>query len=52
MGLQTKLLDLTTSELAQKSPCAFGTFCIIKDGKILSHHPISNSRFQNIIKKA
>jgi hypothetical protein len=51
MGLQTKLLDLTTSELAQQSPCAFGTFCIINDGVILSHHPISNTRFQNIMKK-
>ncbi|MCW4000018.1 MAG: YoaP domain-containing protein [Candidatus Bathyarchaeota archaeon] len=52
MGLKTKLLDFDTAESAQQSPCAFGTFCIIKDGKILSHHPISNTRFENIIKKA
>jgi len=51
MGMQPKLLDLTTAESAQNSPCAFGPFCIIQDGKILSHHPISNTRFENIIKK-
>jgi predicted GNAT family acetyltransferase len=49
MGLNAKLLDLTTAEAAQQSPCAFGTFCIINNGKILSHHPISNTRFENIM---
>lgn len=51
MGMEPKLLDFTDAESAQKSPCAFGTFCIIQDGKILSHHPISNGRFENIVKK-
>ena len=50
LGLKTNLIDLATSELAQRSPCAFGTFCIIYNGKILSHHPISNTRFENIMK--
>jgi len=35
---------------SQQSPCAFETFCIIFKGKILSHHPISNTRFENIMK--
>ena len=51
MGLPAKLVDLADAESAQKSPCAFGTFCIINDGKILCHHPISNTRFQNIMEK-
>jgi hypothetical protein len=51
MGIKANLIDLNTAEAAQKSPCAFGTFCIIYNGKIISHHPISNTRFQNIIKK-
>ena len=51
MGLNAKLLDLTTAEAAQQSPCAFGTFCIINNGEILSHHPISNTRFENIMKQ-
>ncbi len=50
LGLKTNLIDLATSELAKRSPCAFGTFCIIYNGKILSYHPISNTRFENIMK--
>ena len=50
LNLNPKLIDLTDAESAQKSPCAFGTFCIVYNGKILSHHPISNGRFENIMK--
>lgn len=49
MHLESTLVELEDAESAQNSPCAFGTFCIINDGKIISHHPISNTRFQNII---
>lgn len=51
IGIQAKLVDLKDFLAAQGSPCAFGTFCIIYNGKIISHHPISNTRFQNIINK-
>jgi len=51
MGIKANLIELKTAEAAQKSPCAFGTFCIIYNGKIISHHPISNTRFQNIMEK-
>ncbi len=51
MGIKANLVDLKDAESAQKTPCAFGTFCIIYNGKILSHHPISNGRFENIMKK-
>jgi YoaP-like len=51
MRIPVRLIDLTHHELAQNSPCAFGTFCIIYNGKIISHHPISNSRFKNIMQK-
>ena len=50
-GLKTNLVDLKNSDAVQRSPCAFGTFCIIHDGEIISHHPISNTRFENIMKK-
>ena len=45
------LVDLVDSSEVQDSPCPFGSFCIILDGEILSHHPISNTRFENIINK-
>lgn len=50
MNLDTRLIELDDAESAQRSPCAFGTFCIINNGVILSHHPISNTRFENIMK--
>ncbi len=50
-NLKPKLVDLKNSIAVQNSPCAFGTFCIIYNGRIISHHPISNTRFENIMKK-
>lgn len=50
MGLSVSLIELESAEAAQSSPCPFGTFCIVNDGKVISHHPISNTRFENIMK--
>jgi hypothetical protein len=50
-NLKAKLIDLNESTSAQNIPCAFGTFCIIYDGEVISHHPISNTRFENIMSK-
>ena len=50
-NLQPELIDLNTHELAMNSPCPFGTFGIIYNGKIISYHPISNTRFENIMEK-
>jgi GNAT superfamily N-acetyltransferase len=51
LNLETHLIDLTDAGEVQNTPCAFGSFCIIYNGKILSHHPISNTRFENIMKQ-
>jgi N-acetylglutamate synthase-like GNAT family acetyltransferase len=51
MGLEPNLIDITDAKEAQNSPCAFGTFCLIYNGKIISHHPISNTRFENIMQQ-
>lgn len=50
-NLDVKLVDLTDHNAVQASPCGFGVFCIIHNGEIISHHPISNTRFVNIMKK-
>ena len=50
-NLKANLVDLKDSKDVQHSPCAFGTFCVVYNGEIISHHPISNTRFENIIKK-
>ena len=49
MHLKTRLVDIKDAESAQHVPCAFGTFCMIYNGKVISHHPISNRRFANIM---
>ena len=49
--IQARLVDLVDSNEVQDSPCAFGSFCIILDGEVISYHPISNTRFENILKK-
>lgn len=51
MDIKTRIVDLMDSNAAQNNPCAFGTFSIIYNGKIISHHPISNTRFENIMTK-
>jgi hypothetical protein len=50
MRLTPALVELEDAVSAQQSPCAFGAFCIINNGVIVSHHPISNTRFENIMK--
>lgn len=50
-GMKPNIIDLKNYKEAQNSPCAFGIFCIIFNGKIVAHHPISNKRFQNIMNK-
>jgi predicted GNAT family acetyltransferase len=49
--LDVELTDLEDHNDIQKSPCAFGVFCIIYKGEIISYHPISDTRFRNIINK-
>ncbi len=49
--LKTTLIDLNDAHDVQNSPCPFGSFCLIYNGEILSYHPISKTRFENIMKK-
>ncbi|BDZ69230.1 GNAT family N-acetyltransferase [Methanobacterium ferruginis] len=49
--LKTNLIDLKDAKAVQNTPCAFGSFCLIYNGEILSYHPISKGRFVNIMKK-
>jgi len=50
-SLTPTLIDLIDADEVRRSPCAFGTFCILYNGEVISHHPISNTRFENIMKK-
>jgi hypothetical protein len=48
-GIKANIISLKNHIEAQNSPCAFGTFCIIYKGKLLAVHPISSTRFKNIM---
>ena len=47
----TTFLKLTSPTEAQNAPSGFGTFSLIKDGKLLEDHYLSKKRFENIIKQ-
>jgi len=45
------VIHLETSQDAKQIPCAFGSFCMIYNGKVVAENPISATRFRNIMKK-
>ena len=51
LKINANLVELEEAKDAQQTPCAFGSFCIVYNGEVVSHHPISNTRFENIMKK-
>ncbi|MHC1738235.1 MAG: YoaP domain-containing protein [Ignavibacteriaceae bacterium] len=51
LKLGTNLVDLNNANEMQNTPCAFGSFCMIYSEKIIGYHPISNTRFENTMKK-
>lgn len=51
MGLNPNIVDLSGHEAAQSNPSPFGSFALIYNREVLSHHPISNTRFRNIMGK-
>ncbi len=50
-GIKANIIHLKNYQEAQNNPCAFGTFGIVYDGKVIANHPISNTRFSNIMNK-
>jgi hypothetical protein len=48
-GIEAKIINLENYKEVQSSPCVFGIFCIVYNGKIVAEHPISNTRFINIM---
>ena len=50
-GIELTVKKLLTPKEAQNAPSGFGTFSLIKDGKLLADHFISRTRFESIIKR-
>ena len=49
-GIKLHINRIATPKEAQKGPSGFGTFALVKDGKLLSDHYISKTRFETIVK--
>jgi predicted GNAT family acetyltransferase len=50
-GVKPKIIELQNCREAQNAPSAFAIFGIIHNGKLVADHPISNTRFRNIMNK-
>lgn len=48
--LHPQVIEMQSYADAQNCPCAFGTFGVIWDGKVVAHNPISKTHFLNILK--
>lgn len=49
-NIQLTVKKIATPMEAQNAPSGFGTFSLIKDGKLLADHYISRTRFENILR--
>lgn len=49
--IKLNVKKLSTPKEAQNAPSGFGTFSLLKDGKLLADHYISKTRFENIVKQ-
>ena len=50
-GIKLNVKELKTSADVRKAPTGYGTFSLIKDGRVLEDHYLSKTRFETIIKK-
>jgi len=50
-GIKPKIIELRNCRKAQSAPTAYGIFSIVYSGKVVADHPISNTRFLNIMNK-
>ncbi len=51
-NIRPRVIELKSWEDAQNSPCAFGVFCVVYNGKVVAVNPISKRRLTNIMNKA
>jgi len=49
--LKLEVTKLETPKQAQNGPSIYSVFTLIRDGKILADHYVSNTRFNNIVRK-
>jgi GNAT superfamily N-acetyltransferase len=50
-GIKPKVVTLQSPRDAQNVPNPYGVFALIRDGQLLADHPISRTRFRNIMRQ-
>ncbi len=51
LGMNARVKELRTCKQAQSAPSPYGIFNIVYNGRLIADHPISKTRFRNIIKQ-
>ncbi|MDN5199815.1 GNAT family N-acetyltransferase [Fulvivirgaceae bacterium BMA10] len=50
-GIDLKITKLNNPSEAKKAPSGFGTFSLLRDGRLIEDHYLSKTRFENILRK-
>ena len=51
LGLNARVKELKTCQQARNAPSPYGIFNLVYDGRLIADHPISATRFKNIMKQ-
>lgn len=51
LGMSVRVKELKTCRQAQSVPSAYGIFNLVYDGRLIADHPVSKTRFMNIMKQ-
>jgi N-acetylglutamate synthase-like GNAT family acetyltransferase len=51
LQIHPRIVELTNGSQARNAPSAYGIFNIVYNGDLVADHPISGTRFKNIVKK-
>jgi hypothetical protein len=49
LGLEPRVVRISSARASRELPTPYGVFCIIHDGKLIAERPISGTRFTNIM---
>jgi N-acetylglutamate synthase-like GNAT family acetyltransferase len=50
-GIKARIIEMENAKQAQNAPSPYAIFNLIYNGELLAFHPISNTRFKNIMDK-
>ena len=51
LGLEPRVVRISSAKASRELPTPYGVFCIIYDGKLIAERPISATRFKTIMSK-